>query len=418
MEIKQLYALYSLHYLVDTDTRNIRKNTLFFALQGPSFNGNKFADKALELGAAYAIIDQKEFSKKIGTILVESVLETLQALAKFHRLKLKTTILCLTGSNGKTTTKELINAVLAKKYNTTATKGNLNNHIGVPLTMLSMTPETAIGIVEIGANHQKEIAFLCSIAQPDYGYITNFGKAHLEGFEGIEGVIKGKSELYTFLYEKNKTVFVNPKDPLQIAKTTRIKTIQFPDNIQFIKTNPFLTVSYQGMDIQSNLVGDYNYTNIAAAITIGSYFKIEPLKIKRAIESYAPNNNRSQIINTQKNQIFLDAYNANPSSMEVSIINFSRLPSDAKTIILGDMFELGVASDTEHQAIIDLTDGFQFENTLYVGEHFYKSLTKNKQFKTFEALKDYLKNNKIKNQIILIKGSRGMRLERVIDFIN
>lgn len=418
MGIKEIYKLYSKYYLADTDTRSIRKHTLFFALKGANFNGNKFVATALEGGADFAIIDEVEFEVPNKTILVPNVLETLQELAKYHRLQLKATIIALTGSNGKTTTKELIHAVLSEKYNTTATAGNLNNHIGVPLTLLSMTPNTEIGIVEMGANHQKEIEFLCTIAAPDFGYITNFGKAHLEGFGGIEGVIKGKSELYSFLHVHDKMAFINPKDALQVEKTKQLKTISFPSDLIFLDANPFVQIALGDIGILSNLIGDYNYTNIFAAITMGTYFDVENQQIKKAIENYIPSNNRSQIIEKESNQIILDAYNANPSSMKVALENFSKIKKASKMVILGDMFELGAQSTLEHQAIVNLADSMPFSQTLYVGEHFYKANTQNKQFRNFEALKAYITANPLKQESILIKGSRGMQLERVLEFIN
>ena len=418
MGIRDIYNLYSKHYLVDTDTRNIREYSLFFALKGANFNGNEFAKKALELGAAFVIIDEIEFEIPQKTILVSNVLDTLQKLARYHRLQLTAPIIALTGSNGKTTTKELINAVLSTKYNTTATLGNLNNHIGVPLTLLSMTPETEIGIVEMGANHQKEIEFLCTIASPDFGYITNFGKAHLEGFKGIAGVIKGKSELYTFLHTHDKIAFVNPTDAIQIEKTKHLKTIYFPEYLKFTTADPFVNIKIKGTEIKSNLIGDYNYTNIAAAVTIGIHFKLENTQIKKAIENYIPSNNRSQIIKKERNTIILDAYNANPSSMEVALENFSKLTKPSKIVILGDMFELGSESEAEHQAIVNLADALCFSQTLYVGAHFYKTQTNNKQFKNFESLKEYITTSNLDQQSILIKGSRGMRLEQILDFIN
>ena len=418
MEIKEIYNLYSKNYLVDTDTRNIRNNTLFFALKGDNFNGNKFAKEALEKGAAYVIIDDDKYKINNRTILVNDVLQTLQKLASFHRQQLNIPIIALTGSNGKTTTKELINCVLSEKYKTTATIGNLNNHIGVPLTLLSMTPETEIGIVEMGANHKKEIEFLCDIAKPDFGYITNFGKAHLEGFGGIEGVIIGKSELYTYLKKNNKIAFINPKDSIQIEKTKSIETISFSQAVKFKEANPFVKLNIDTQEVTSNLIGEYNYTNIVAAITIGNYFEIEGNKINKAIEGYVPTNNRSQIIKKENNHIILDAYNANPSSMKVALENFSKIEEKNKTVILGDMFELGEDSLREHQVITDLADSFSFSNTLFVGENFFKSTTKNEQFKTFEDLKEYIIKKPLENQSILIKGSRGMKLERILDFIN
>ena len=414
MEIEKIYGLYSTYYLGDTDTRTIRKNTLFFALKGANFNGNTFANKAIANGASFAVIDEVAYHTGPQTILVDNVLNTLQALARYHRKQLKIPILALTGSNGKTTTKELINAVLSKKYTTTATQGNLNNHIGVPLTLLSMTPETEIGIVEMGANHQKEIEFLCTLAAPDYGYITNFGKAHLEGFGGLEGVIQGKSELYAFLRAHSKHAFVNPKDALQISKSEGIERIYFPENIAFQSAAPFVKVTLGPVEIHSTLIGDYNYSNIAAAIAIGLYFEVSPKAIKTAIAGYVPNNNRSQILTTANNQLILDAYNANPSSMKAAIANFSKLPTAFQTVILGDMFELGATAEKEHQAIVDFTDGCFFENTYYVGALFSKTSTKNLQFKTFESLQEHLIAQPIKAHSILIKGSRGMRLERIV----
>ena len=414
MKIKDIYTLYSKHFLVDTDTRNIRKNTIFFALKGSNFNGNEFAEKALNLGAIYSIVDDKKHQTSTNIILVDDVLKTLQQLANYHRKQLNIPIIGLTGSNGKTTTKELINAVLTEKYRTTATKGNLNNHIGVPLTLLSMTPKTEIGIVEMGANHLKEIEFLCSITEPDFGYITNFGKAHLEGFGSLEGVIEGKSELYNYLQTNNKIAFVNPDDAIQVEKTKKIKTISFDtEDVKFIEANPFVRLSFSDTQIQSHLIGKYNYTNILAAITIGHYFKVSSENIKEAIETYIPTNNRSQIIETD-NKIILDAYNANPTSMKAALENFAILEATDKTVILGDMFELGKDSCKEHQAIADLSTELNFENTFLVGENFYQTKTKKHQFKSYDDLERYIINHPIKNHSILIKGSRGMRLERIL----
>ncbi|WP_158838673.1 UDP-N-acetylmuramoyl-tripeptide--D-alanyl-D-alanine ligase [Polaribacter sp. L3A8] len=418
MEIKEIYNLYSKHFLVDTDTRNIRKNTLFFALKGDNFNGNLFAEEAIKQGALYAIVDEELYKNNTNIIFVDDVLATLQQLANYHRKVLNIPIIGLTGSNGKTTTKELINTVLLKAYKTTATKGNLNNHIGVPLTLLSMTPKTEIGIVEMGANHKKEIAFLCTICEPDFGYITNFGKAHLEGFGGIEGVIEGKSELYAYLEKNNKSAFINPDDVIQVEKSKKLKTIPFINNLEYLEVNPFVKLSLNTNKIQSNLIGQYNYTNIAAACTIGHYFKVSDKKIKEAIEGYIPDNNRSQIIQKTENKIILDAYNANPTSMKAALENFETIKEANKTVILGDMFELGKTSLEEHQRIVNTVEKLHFDNCFFVGEIFYQTKTKNKQFKTFEDLLAHLKNNPLNLQSILIKGSRGMRLERLLDFIN
>ncbi|PQJ72094.1 UDP-N-acetylmuramoyl-tripeptide--D-alanyl-D-alanine ligase [Polaribacter butkevichii] len=418
MEIKEIYKLYKEHYLVDTDTRNIRKNTLFFALKGEKFNGNLFAKEALKQGALFAIVDEDLYQNHPNIILVDNVLKILQQLANYHRKILDIPIIGLTGSNGKTTTKELINAVLSTTYKTSATKGNLNNHIGVPLTLLSMTPKTEIGIVEMGANHKKEIAFLCTICEPDFGYITNFGKAHLEGFGGIEGVIEGKSELYAYLEKNNKSAFINPDDVIQVEKSKKLKTIPFNPNLKYLEVNPFVKLSLNSTNIQSHLIGQYNYTNIAIACTIGHYFKISDKKIKEAIENYIPDNNRSQIIQKEANKIILDAYNANPTSMKAALENFESIKAPNKTVILGDMFELGKTSLEEHQTIVKLVEKLHFDDCYFVGEIFHQTTTKNMQFKTFEDLLAHLKNNPLNLQSILIKGSRGMRLERLLEIIN
>ena len=328
METQELYQLYLSNPIIDTDTRSIRKNSIFFALKGEQFNGNTFAEEALKKGASFAIVDENLFPTNPNIILVDNVLKTLQKLANYHRNQLNTPIISVTGSNGKTTTKELINAVLSTKFNTVATKGNLNNHIGVALTLLTITKDTEIAIVEMGANHQKEIEFLCSIAEPNFGYITNFGKAHLEGFGGVEGVIKGKSELYDFIKSTNGLVFINGNDELQLHKTFGIKRISFEiglDSIELIEANPFVKIRFNGIEIQTQLIGSYNVNNIAAAITIGKFFKVPEADIKTAIENYIPTNNRSQLMKIGNNTIFMDAYNANPSSMKVALENFNQI---------------------------------------------------------------------------------------------
>ncbi|WP_303318213.1 UDP-N-acetylmuramoyl-tripeptide--D-alanyl-D-alanine ligase [Flavivirga abyssicola] len=428
MKIEQLHELFLQCSTACTDTRKIKKNDLFFALKGENFNGNEYAELALKNGAKYAIIDDVLFNTSSKTILVKNVLETLQKLASYHRSYLKIPIIALTGSNGKTTTKELINATLSQKYKTTATIGNLNNHIGVPLTLLSMTNNTEIGIVEMGANHQKEIAFLCSIAKPDYGYITNFGKAHLEGFGGVEGVIKGKSEMYDFLINNHKTVFVNGNDTIQTKKTKNANTFVFGKknhgfdiHIDFIEALPFVKSKYNELEIESQLIGDYNFNNIAAAIAIGNYFKVEDNDIKTAIENYTPANNRSQIIQKETNHIILDAYNANPTSMRAALLNFEKQPNSKKIALIGDMFELGKEAKNEHQSIADLATSLNIDQILLIGENFFKTEIKSdkaRQFISFEDFKEnWLNDSKIKNVSILIKGSRGMALERVLEFI-
>jgi UDP-N-acetylmuramoyl-tripeptide--D-alanyl-D-alanine ligase len=419
MNIEQLYQLYIKTYLVDTDTRKIRKGSLFFALKGDNFNGNEFAEEALKSGASYAIIDEEKYNRFSNTILVNNALETLQNLANFHRKQLTIPIIALTGSNGKTTTKELINAVLSKKYETAATAGNLNNHIGVPLTLLSMTPKTEIGIVEMGANHLKEIEFLCSIAEPNYGLITNFGKAHLEGFGDFEGVIKAKSELYDFLRLNKGTVFMNTDDELQVKQSAGINAIEFNNNVvKFMEANPFVKVQFKNTLIESNLIGKYNYNNIAVAITVGNYFDISETDIKMAIENYIPANNRSQLIQKRTNKIILDAYNANPSSMQAALENFAQLKGENKIVFLGDMFELGKDSRTEHEKIANLATSYNFSKVFLIGKAFSATGAKNAFVsESYESFKNSTNYSNINNATLLIKGSRGMALERLLDLL-
>lgn len=425
MTIAELHQIFLKSNSVCTDTRKLKTNDIFFALKGDNFNGNKFAKQALENGASLAVIDENEYQTE-HTVLVSDVLKTLQELATYHRHYLNIPIVSLTGSNGKTTTKELINAVLSKTFKTTATLGNLNNHIGVPLTLLSMTKDTEIGIVEMGANHLNEIDFLCNIAQPNYGYITNFGKAHLEGFGGVEGVIKGKSELYRHLIANNKTIFVNANDAKQVelSKSGNCYTFgnkQSDIDISFVDANPFVKCSYNNLDINSNLIGDYNYNNISAAIAIGHYFKIADIDIKSAIENYTPTNNRSQIITKGNYTIILDAYNANPSSMEVALQNLNRQHSAHKIAILGDMFELGNDAKKEHQNIANLASKLNLDSIILVGSNFvgitnnYSNIT---CFESFEDLKNNFNLNIKHNTTLLIKGSRGMALERLLDVLD
>jgi len=427
MNIQDIHNLFLKCSSVSIDTRKIEKDSLFFAIKGENFDANTFAASALDLGALYVVIDNAAYFIDERTILVENSLETLQELAKFHRAYLKLPIVALTGSNGKTTTKELINVVLSKKYKTKATVGNLNNHIGVPLTLLSFTKETEVGIVEMGANHKKEIEFLCEIAQPDYGYITNFGKAHLEGFGGVEGVIAGKSEMYQYLAKNDKEVFVNLEDPIQIEKSKDIKSFTFGlhkedanINIKSIKANPFVVVDYENFTVESHLIGLYNANNINAAVAIGNYFKVENEAVKEAIENYIPENNRSQLLKKGSNEIILDAYNANPSSMAVAITNFLQLENQNKVMILGDMFELGVESQQEHQLIVDSLANQEIATCYLIGKSFYENQVSReniKFFETFDAFAAFLKTTIFDHNTILIKGSRGMALERTLEYI-
>lgn len=427
MGIDQIHAVFLKCNSLVIDTRKIIKNSIFLAINGERFDANLFAQEAINLGASYVIIDNKSFYIDQRTILVENSLKTLQELALFHRKYLNLTVIALTGSNGKTTTKELIHVVLNKKYNTKATVGNLNNHIGVPLTLLSFTKETEIGIVEMGANHQKEIEFLCDLALPDFGYITNYGKAHLEGFGGVEGVIKGKSEMFDYIFRNNKIAFINLDDEIQVSKAALLTKITFglnnenaDLNITKASANPFVEIDFDDIVIKSALIGLYNSNNIIVAILIGKYFKIDEFEIKEAIEGYVPNNNRSQLLEKNSNKIILDAYNANPSSMKAAIENFIQLEDSNKILFLGDMFELGDESYEEHKAIISILINEKKCFTYFVGNDFYVNKIDNSSFlffETYQDLAEVLKISTIQNSYILIKGSRGMALERILENI-
>lgn len=426
MEIEKLHQLFLRGNGVSTDTRKIENNTIFFALRGSNFNGNLFAEEALKSGASYAVIDEKPEKENDRLILVRDVLKTLQELATYHRHYLGIPILALTGSNGKTTTKELINKVLSRKFRTVATKGNLNNHIGVPLTLLSMTNETEFGIVEMGANHLKEIEILSRITRPDYGFITNFGKAHLEGFGGLEGVIRGKSELYAHLKTYEKTIFLNFDDPEQEKHSTYPHHYSFgSDNkaeikLEKIPEGPFASIRFEGLEIHSRLTGAYNASNMAAAFCIGYFFEISPLDIKAAIEEYSPQNNRSQIIERDNIKIILDAYNANPTSMAAAIENLDALKSASKVAILGDMFEMGAMAEEEHQQLVHKLEQTTINKVILLGENFYKTKTEDerlRKFKNFSDFRDSFNAAELENSLVLIKGSRGMALERILELL-
>lgn len=424
MTITDLHHAFIASKGISTDTRSITKGSIFFALKGANFNGNKFAGQALESGAVLAVIDEPEYEAP-DCVLVEDCLDTLQELASFHRQKLNIPIIGLTGSNGKTTTKELMYAVLSTKYNVLATKGNLNNHIGVPLSLLSITDDHEMAIIEMGANHQGEIAYLCSICKPDIGYITNFGLAHLEGFGGKEGVIKGKSELYSFLRANKRPALVNADDPVQLEKTEDLERITFATSenwdytFQLLGTStPYLALQSNDLSIQSHLTGAYNFSNIAAAIALGAHYGVSSVEAKEAIENYHPTNNRSQVQKTERNTLVVDAYNANPSSMEAALKNIASLPDGPKWVILGDMFEMGEYEAEEHSRIVELLKQIQPEKALLVGKAFYQTDASTFQkFETTEEALEYLKQNKPRGKTILIKGSRGMRLERTLEFL-
>lgn len=412
MRIGQLHQYFLESKGVSTDTRDLKENSMFFALKGKQFNGNEYAHEALNKGASYAIIDERKFHTSTKTILVDDVLQTLQQLANFHRGQLKCPVIGITGSNGKTTTKELINEVLSKQFKVCCTRGNLNNHIGVPLTILSADLETEILIVEMGANHQGEIKILSELADVNFGIITNIGKAHLEGFGSFQGVISAKKELYDFIEQKRGTIFINKNDKLLISISRHLICIEYDDEV-YNNESAFAAVQFNGLNIQSKLIGNYNCSNINAACAIGHYFGVEILDIKQAIEEYAPSNNRSQFILTdQNNSLILDAYNANPSSMMESITSFYTIVKDKKLIILGDMLELGEESKLEHQKICD----WMVKNSsdaILVGAEFEKCIHPFKQFKDVDECAQWLTQESIKNTLILLKGSRTIRLEKL-----
>ena len=433
MNIEQLYSIYLQHPTICTDTRSITTGCLFFALKGDNFNGNNFAEQALKNGAAYAVIDEEEYAGLPQCILVDNSLETLQELAKHHRSQLNIPFIGITGSNGKTTTKELINSVLSQHYKTYATKGNLNNHIGVPLTILAIHAETEIAIIEMGANHQNEIEFLCSISQPSHGLITNVGKAHLEGFGGFEGVKKAKGELYTFLAENDGITFINQDNEILIkmANDRCVKsTIDYGSSeinyvsAQITKSDPTISVKWRQrseesnhgfQNSNSNLSGTYNFENILAAIAIGCFFRLTPDEINSGIQSYLPSNNRSQITKTEKNVLICDYYNANPSSVLVALDNLETVDANNKVLILGDMFELGYESAAEHLTILTKATKIDLLKRIFIGEEFYELKNASDEFyrSTDEAF-EALKNNPIQDATILIKGSRGMKLETLV----
>lgn len=423
MNIPDLYKIFNENPIVTTDSRNCPKGSIFFALKGERFNGNHYAKETIEKGCAYAIVDEIEYANGRNIIYVENVLTTLQKLANFHRNQLNIPIVGITGTNGKTTTKELIASVLQRKYKTLYTQGNLNNHIGVPLTLLQLKNEHEIGIIEMGANHPGEIKTLVEIVNPNYGIITNVGKAHIEGFGSFEGVVKTKSELYDFLRNHNGTAFVNKANEILMKSSKGINNVIYygkdSDFESFmLNNNPFLELKWRNFCIKSKLIGSYNAENIMAAIAIGCYFSVKDDEIVKAIEEYTPTNNRSQYKKTEKNDLIIDAYNANPTSMNASIDNFNQIENDNKIVILGDMKELGEISDSEHQKVVDKLEKLNLCKILIVGSEFGKTETKKAlKFTDINDLNNYLVNENFKNHLILIKGSNSMKLIECINHL-
>jgi UDP-N-acetylmuramoyl-tripeptide--D-alanyl-D-alanine ligase len=429
-----LYNLFLQHPVICTDSRVCPSGSLFFALKGDNFNGNAFALKALQNGCAYAIVDEMEYVIDERFILVDNVLKTLQELAAYHRRQLGTKLIGITGTNGKTTTKELIAAVLSRKYNVLYTEGNLNNHIGVPLTLLKLTAEHEIGVIEMGANHPGEIKALTEIVAPDYGIITNVGKAHLEGFGSFEGVKRTKAELYDFIAKNGGKIFINADNDFltTMAKQSGLdekalikygkQSDESGENLfvegQVVNNLPALKMqcrtNAKSFEVQTHLVGGYNAENVLAAVTIGHYFQISDKEIIAGLENYLPKNNRSQLVVSEKNTLIVDAYNANPSSMSVAIQNFAQIEAGKKLLILGDMLELGEESKSEHQNIIALLQSLGLTEILLVGAYFKSAESDFRAFDNVDQLIEYLKDKPVENNWVLIKGSRGIKLEKTI----
>ncbi len=427
MEIKKLYQKYLESGKVSTDTRKIAAGSLFFALKGDNFNANEFAHQALEKGASYAVIDEEKFAVNERCILVDDVLETLQKLARHHRNQLSIPFIGLTGSNGKTTSKELLNAVLSKQYKTFATYGNLNNHIGVPLSILSIGKHVELAVIEMGANHVGEIASLCEIANPTHGFITNIGKAHIGMFGGVENIIRAKSELYQYLITHNGQVFINSKNEILNNMSKRFsKPLFYPStgdyyHAEFLGADPYVKIKAEnGDEVQTNLIGAYNFENIATALCIGKFFGVNAKLANQAMAEYTPGNMRSQVISKGTNIIILDAYNANPSSMLAAIENLAAMKASRKVVILGDMFELGDEAEQEHRNLGKLIKDRKLSEVFLCGNLIratQEEVPQAKQFNKKEDLVEALKQNPMQNATILVKASRGIGLETIIDYL-
>lgn len=429
---EELYKHYLRNPVISTDTRNISEGCIFFALKGDNFNANEFAEQAISKGASFVVVDEEKYAVNNKCLLVNDVLSTLQDLARNHRKQLNIPVIGLTGSNGKTTSKELVNAVLMERYKTFATFGNLNNHIGVPLSILSIKDDVEIAVIEMGANHQKEIELLCTIAQPTHGIITNVGMAHLDGFGGFEGVKKGKAELYAYIKETNGYTFINRNNEflLEMSAATGLSKLIYygTENGNTIKgslksSDPFIEVDWTNHDVstsvKTNLTGSYNFENILAAICIGDFFDINPEEINNGLSNYQPKNNRSQLTKTENNTVICDFYNANPSSMNAALNNISKLTADKKIAILGDMFELGPESESQHQLIEEQAFKSDLDEIIFIGKYFYafKNSEKGIFFETPKEAADYLSTNKITAALVLLKGSRGMKLESLLQYL-
>lgn len=428
MEISELYKIYKQYPEVSTDTRNSPKNSIFFALKGDNFNGNEYAEKAIDSGCSYAIVDEPKYATRPNIILVEDCLDTLQKLANHHRKQLKTPVIGITGTNGKTTTKELITSVLSQEYNVLSTQGNFNNHIGVPLTLLRIKKEHEIAVIEMGASHIGEIKVLAEMAMPNYGVITNIGHAHIEGFGSYENVIKAKGELYEYIRStRDGKIFIDHANSLLREMSEGITSIYYglEEDLfisgKVLSIRPYLEFEWKFGNrrnkVKTNLIGEYNLPNALAAVTIGKYLGVKASLICKAIEEYQPTNNRSQLKETDKNMLIIDAYNANPTSMHAALENFDHMDVNHKVLILGDMKELGPDTDLEHQKVADYVSHHNFDRVIFVGDNFSRITTDYPRFKDLDSLKFYLKENPIEDSYILLKGSRGVQLEKCIDVL-
>lgn len=419
MEISEIYKIFLKFPIVTTDSRKCPENSIFFALKGENFNGNKFAESALEKGCAYAFVDEKEYADGKRILWVDNCLVTLQKLAEYHRQQLGTKIIAVTGSNGKTTTKELLASVLSKKFNLMYTQGNLNNHIGVPLTLLSLKKEHELAIVEMGASHPGDIEELVNIAHPNFGLITNIGTAHILGFGSFEGVVKTKCELYDYLKANGGKVFYNQMNPLLDEKSKGLDRIAYGAGSDFsaelIGSDPFLSISWKGSRIDTHLIGAYNFENVLAGIAIGSYFGVDARDIIDAIAGYSPTNSRSQFVKSERNELIIDAYNANPTSMTAALENFSKMRSSRKVVILGDMKELGHVSENEHQRIADLVASMSLDKAFLIGPNFRLTRSDAFKFDTVDELNEFLKKNPIADSTVLVKGSNSMKLTACVE---
>lgn len=418
-QIEQLYDIFRKSGVLTTDSRTIGDGCIFAALKGEHFDGNDFALKVAEQGIAAAVIaDREDIPQHPRIFKVENTLTALQRLANLHRKTLKTPVIGITGTNGKTTTKELVSAVLKKKFDIINTEGNFNNHLGVPLTLLRIKPATQLAVVEMGANHPGEIKELCEIVEPDYGIITNIGKAHLEGFGDFQGVVNTKKALYDYLRENGGTAIVNGANPLLMSLSEGMKRVCYNQEESSATSNLYLTITLNDQQIKTQLVGEYNFENVMTAVAVGRLFRVNNADIKDAIEAYKPTNNRSQIIKTPHNELIMDAYNANPTSMDAAVRNFAKIRKEHPMLIIGDMRELGDESQSEHRKIISLVEECGFKEVLLVGKEMTSAAGgRFTAFENTDVLCDFLKTHCVTDRHILIKGSRGIRLEKVLEYL-